>query len=293
MTWKQLPLTTDKTFPAYNLRQSLVTIMQLFCGSRMDQNLFFSSLEDIRPPCAHFQTVHKNKSGLLWVIKYHYKSWDALFTFRLKGITLAVQAGTCMRNMNVSITWVSATVFTYGGQAQTEAWSQIKHGAGRVFFHTVLHMLHNVSQSFYHKPFVLADTFLSVLRWLQLRRRCLPQRGAGPKRLFVLLPWGHLCVTQYNHPYPEQSQLQSPWSAGVLQLPYDLSASAPRWKRAPTNPFTKERRNLFPRFPALVALQQKQCFLAPLDVNLLWHQLHPRQVKPTNEATSTIKRSYI
>lgn len=148
------------------------------------------------------------------------------------------------------------------------------------FFHWVhrFHILHDISWSF---VCVFADTLLSIPRRLLFRWRCLPL-CVGPQRMcsLFLAHRGPTYVTQYTHPYTQQYQLQSPRHAGVLQLPYVLPASTAMWKCTPTESLTEARRSLFPRIPALVTLQQKQCCLAPLHVNMLRHQLHPRQVKP-------------
>lgn len=95
----------------------------------------------------------------------------------------------------------------------------------------------------------------------------------------LLTHHGPICVTQYTHPCRQQSQLQDPWHAVSLWLPYVLPASAAMGKCTATHSVTKAGISLFPRIPALVTVQQKQCHLTSLHVHMLRHQLYSRQVK--------------
>lgn len=110
-------------------------------------------------------------------------------------------------------------------------------------------------------------------RWFLLRWRCL-QLCVGSKRMFPF----HLSAFLLTlHPHP--SQLQSSWHSSVLGLPFVLPASATMRERTPANSLTKKRYTVLPRISATVQPQQEQCFLTPVHVNMLRHQLHPGEVK--------------
>lgn len=110
-------------------------------------------------------------------------------------------------------------------------------------------------------------------RWFLLWWRCL-QLCVSSKRKF---PCHFSPFSLTLHPH--SSQLQSSWHSCVLKLPFILSASTTMRECTSANSFTKKWYTVLPRICATVQPQQEQCFLTPVYVNMLRHQLHPGEVK--------------